>query len=66
MNCVVHLILIVIQNKKGECMKKLKSIRVDVDLLKSLKRLANEQNRTVNNLIETALIEYVAKVGGTR
>lgn len=47
-------------------MKKLKSIRVDVDLLKSLKRLANEQNRTVNNLIETALIEYVAKVGGTR
>ena len=51
-------------------MTELKTIRIKSNLLKNLKCLADLDNRNLNNLIETILIEYVTEnqtklVGGT-
>jgi predicted transcriptional regulator len=38
--------------------KKNTSVRLDEDLIDALKSVADQQNRTFNNLIETALLTY--------
>lgn len=41
--------------------KKVFSVRISVELLERLKKLAKRQNRTLNNYVETALLHYVNK-----
>ena len=40
-------------------LKKITTLRLDDDLSEKLKDIANKQNRSLNNLIETILINYV-------
>ena len=39
--------------------KKMYSFYIDIELLKRAKEKAKEQNRTVSNLIETAILAYL-------
>jgi predicted transcriptional regulator len=42
-------------------MKKVYSIRIEDKILKQLKKIADKENRTVANLIETAIKQYIEK-----
>ena len=42
--------------------KKVVSMRLDEDFIEKLKEIAETQNRTLSNLIETVLKEYVARL----
>ena len=39
--------------------KKVYSVRLDEELLNELKKIADEENRTLSNLVETVLKRYV-------
>ncbi len=42
-------------------MKKVYSIRIEESVKKQLKKIADKENRTVANLIETLIKEYIDK-----
>lgn len=42
-------------------MKANKSIRLNQELLRKLEQIAESENRTLSNLIEKILLEYVSK-----
>ena len=52
------------KNKKGVLMKVLKTIRIDEKILKQLTILSKKDNRTLNNLIETVLVEFIKNNDG--
>jgi predicted transcriptional regulator len=39
------------------------NVRIDRDLRENLQEIAREQNRTLSNLVETALLQVVAATG---
>ena len=39
------------------------NVRIDRDLREKLQEIAREQNRTLSNLVETALLQVVAATG---
>ncbi|MBQ3225432.1 MAG: ribbon-helix-helix protein, CopG family [Clostridia bacterium] len=41
--------------------KKVISVRLDDALIQKLREVAEEQNRTLSNLVETVLKDYVSK-----
>lgn len=47
-------------------MKVLKTIRISDEILKCLSELSKKDNRTVNNLIETILGEFVKNNNGAK
>lgn len=46
---------------KGDNMKILKSFRIDVDVLKKLQKIADEEKRTLSNLIIKILSDFTNK-----
>jgi predicted DNA-binding protein len=42
-------------------MKKHYSIRIEETIIEQLKKIADKENRTVANLIETAIKQYIEK-----
>jgi predicted transcriptional regulator len=41
--------------------KKVVSVRLDEEFIQKLKELAEQQNRSLSNLVETVLKDYVSK-----
>lgn len=41
--------------------KKVVSVRLDEDFIQKLKELAEQQNRSLSNLVETVLKDYVSR-----
>ncbi len=42
-------------------MKKVMSITIEESLYELLKQIAEKENRTVSNLVETAIIQYIGE-----